>query len=94
MKLLFRPGAQNDFLEIGTFIEKDNPRAAAAFIATIREKCEALTANPDIGRERPELIPGLRSFPVGQNVIFYCPMNDIVEIIRVIHGARDIDAIF
>lgn len=94
MKLQFRPEAENDLLDIGAFIEKDNPHAAANFITRIREKCEALTRNPEIGRSRPELITGLRSFPVGQYVIFYHSIPDSIEIIRVIHCARDIDAFF
>ncbi|NKB58275.1 MAG: type II toxin-antitoxin system RelE/ParE family toxin [Alphaproteobacteria bacterium] len=94
MKLQFRPEAENDLLDIGAFIEKDSPRAAATFIAAVREKCEALTVNPEIGRARPELIAGLRSFPVGQYVIFYHPTHNSIEIVRVIHGARDIEAFF
>ncbi len=93
MMLRFRPEAENDLLEIGTFIERDNPYAATSFIATIREKCEALVANPNMGRARPELIAGMRSFPVGQYVIFYRPDRNVLEIVRVLHGARDIDAL-
>jgi plasmid stabilization system protein ParE len=36
MKLRFRPEAENDLLNIGAFIEKDNPRAATIFISTVR----------------------------------------------------------
>jgi len=36
----------------------------------------------------------LRSFPVGQYVIFYRVAVDAVEIVTVIHGARDLDSLF
>ena len=47
-----------------------------------------------MGRARPELAADLRSFPVGNYIIFYRPIEDGVEIVRVLSGARDIDALF
>lgn len=47
-----------------------------------------------MGRLRDELTEGLRSFPVGRYVIFYRIVQDGVEIVRVLHGARDLDSIF
>jgi toxin ParE1/3/4 len=47
-----------------------------------------------MGRERKDLAPGLRSFPVTKYLIFYYCTEDIIEIVRVIHGARDIEAFF
>jgi toxin ParE1/3/4 len=38
------------------------------------------------------LASGLRSFPVGRYVIFYMPTPKGVEIVRVLHGARDADS--
>jgi len=34
----------------------------------------------------------LRSFPVGSYIIFYVPVPDGIEIVRVMHGRQDIDA--
>jgi toxin ParE1/3/4 len=45
---------------------------------------------PGLGRQRDELGPAVRSFPVGNCIIFYLPLADGVEVIRVLHGARDI----
>lgn len=94
MTLRFRPEAEDDPFQIGTYIERENPRAAVSFVAAIREKCENLSNNPETGRLRPELLTVLRSFPVGQYMIFYYSMDGDVEIVRIIHGARDIDALF
>ncbi len=49
-----------------------------------------LAANPLAGRARSELHEGLRSFPVGSYVVFYSPTPEGVEIVRVLHGRRDI----
>ncbi|MET4716406.1 plasmid stabilization system protein ParE [Bradyrhizobium japonicum] len=49
-----------------------------------------LVENPLAGRERQELRDSLRSFPVGNYVIFYVPLPDGVEIVRVMHGRQDI----
>jgi toxin ParE1/3/4 len=53
-----------------------------------------LAKQPGIGRMRDELAIGLRSLPIGRYVIFYLSLADGIEIIRVLHGARDIDTIF
>jgi len=47
-----------------------------------------------MGRARDELVPGVRCFPVGRYVVFYVPLDDGIDIVRVLHGARDIDAVF
>jgi len=43
-----------------------------------------------MGRTRDELVPGLRSLPFGRYVIFYRALDDGSEIVRVLHGARDL----
>jgi toxin ParE1/3/4 len=47
--------------------------------------------NPNIGRARPELRPDLRSFPYGGYLILYRAVADGVEIVRVVHAARNLD---
>jgi toxin ParE1/3/4 len=39
-------------------------------------------------------MPALRSLSVGNYLIFYRPLADGIEIVRVLHGARDIDSLF
>ena len=53
-----------------------------------------LASHPNLGRSRDELAEGLRSFPVGRYVIFYRAIPEGVEIVRVLHGSRDLNAIF
>jgi len=47
-----------------------------------------------MGRSRPDLAPGLRSFPVGKYIICYVPIENGIEIVRVVSGFRDIDMLF
>ena len=47
-----------------------------------------------MGRERNELIIGLRYFPVGRYLILYQLSDDFLEIIRVRHGATNLDDLF
>jgi toxin ParE1/3/4 len=89
-----RPRARIDLAEIWDYIADDSEARADAFIETIDHKFHALAAQPNMGRGRDELAGSLRSLPVGRYVIFYRPIPGGVEIIRVLHGSRDLDAIF
>ena len=92
--ILKRPLAKIDLADIWDYIAEDNESRADAFIDNIDQKFHVLAEQPAIGRPRDELAEGLRSFPIGQYVIFYHPVPGGVEIVRVLHGARDLDAIF
>jgi len=67
-------------------------RAADGLINRIGEVFEMLLQNPLAGRARPELRQDLRSFPVGNYVIFYTPVSDGIKIVRVMSGRQDINA--
>jgi toxin ParE1/3/4 len=89
-----RPLAQQDLAEIWAYIADDNPGRADVFADLLDSKFRALARQPSMGRVRSELGADLRSFVVGRYVIFYLPLSNGIEIVRVIHGARDIEAIF
>jgi len=57
-------------------------------------QCRLLAEFPRMGRTRENFAPNLRSFPVRKIVIFYRPVDDTVEIVRILYGARDIESIF
>lgn len=75
---------------IWDFIASDSVRAAEKQIGRFGAIFEMLVENPLAGRERRELRVGMRSFTVGNYVIFYIPLPDGVEIIRVMHGRQDV----
>ena len=68
--------------------------AADRLIDAITERFPLLAANPGMGRERNELAPGLRSFPVGDYLIFYRRARGRIDIVRVLHGSRDLPRFF
>jgi len=37
-------------------------------------------------------MPGIHSFPVGNYSIFYVPLPDGIEVLRVMSGRQDVDA--
>ena len=86
--------ARSDLDEIWSYIAQDNVDAADRFLRAIVSRFPKLAVMPQIGRAREELSPRLRSFPVGRYIIFYRPMENGVEIARVLHGARDFPPLF
>jgi toxin ParE1/3/4 len=85
------PQADLDLDSIWSFIAADNVKAADQQIERIGEVFEMLVQNPLAGRARLDLRRDLRSFPVGGYVIFYLPLSNGVEVVRVMNGRQDID---
>jgi toxin ParE1/3/4 len=86
--------AKTDLREVWRYIARRNEPAADRLVDQIIEHYETLAKFPGMGRSREELAPGLRSFPVGKYVVFYRPIDDGIEVVRVLHGAQDISALF
>ena len=85
------PQAEFDLTLIWDFIAHDNIRAADALLVRIEAAFDMLAANPLAGRARHDLAPKIRSFPVGNYIVFYLPLSDGIEVVRVLHGRQDID---
>lgn len=88
------PFAQKDFDGIFLYIAENNYNAAIKFFEDLAKKFRLLSQNPKLGRLRDSYILGMRSFSYKDYVIFYFPLEDGIEIYRVIHGARNIDDLF
>ncbi|MBL1278196.1 MAG: type II toxin-antitoxin system RelE/ParE family toxin [Ectothiorhodospiraceae bacterium] len=48
----------------------------------------------EISIDRPELTADLRSFPVDRYVLYYRANTGGIELVRVLHGSRDINWVF
>lgn len=92
-RLLKRPEAKDDLKEIWGYIAQDSPQNADKLLDRIQEKFLALADFPKMGISRDDLEDGLRAQPVGSYIIFYFPLEDGVDIVRVIHGSRDIESL-
>ncbi len=86
--------SRSDLDDIWLYIALDNLTAADRFIDELLDKFQKLATEPGIGRTREELAESLRSFPVGNYVIFYRAMPGGIEVVRVLSGFRDIPNLF
>ena len=77
--------AESDLDGIWDYIARDAPANASRFLRRIEGVCSIVADNPLVGRSREELVPGLRSFPIGNYLLFYIPIEDGIEIVRVCH---------
>ena len=87
------PKARADIDEIWNYIAERNLPAADRVVDEVERVCRLIAAHPRMGRERPELLPGMRSFGAMSWIIFNRIHDEFIEIVRVIHGARDLDQI-
>jgi len=92
--VVIRPKALDDLAEIWAYIAEDSLRHADAFAAAIDREIRGLARHPLIGRARPELLTNLRSLPFGRYVVFYLSRKHGIEVVRVLHGARDLRSLF
>lgn len=88
-----RPLAAADILDIWDYIADDSIEQADRWVDRLDEQLGLIATQPLMGRARAELAQGLRSFPFGRYVIFYAPTADGIDVVRVLHSARDIDEV-
>ena len=90
MKVRLTARAESDLQTIARWIAFDNPEAARTFALQLRRKCAALSRSPKrfpIVREVERR--DLRKRVHGRYLIFYTILDDRVEVVRIVHGARD-----
>ena len=90
MSFRLLPRAIADIEAIAETIAVENPSAAEAWIDTIYRKCRLLADNPEMGPARDMIRAGMRIIPAGNYLMLYHLQGRNVEIVRVIHGARDL----
>jgi toxin ParE1/3/4 len=93
-RLLKRPEAESDLEEIWWHIAQDSPNNADSFLDRIQETCSTLADHSQMGVSRAELTMDLRSHPVENYLIFYFPLEDGIEIVRILHRSRDIERLW
>ncbi len=93
-ELVVSPQAEQDLLEIWLYIAEDHPDNADRFLDRLHGKALRLTEFNEIGIERADLSEGIRSFPVERYMLYYRPTTAGIELLRVLHGSRDVLSIF
>jgi addiction module RelE/StbE family toxin len=81
--------ALDDLREIDEFITKDNPVAAQKVLAVIWDTTQLLKQHPHLGR--PGRVSGTRELVISGTpfIIPYRVVSDEIQVLRVIHGARN-----
>jgi toxin ParE1/3/4 len=86
--------ARLDLDQIHDYIASDKPLAARQWIKRTADRFSWLAKNPRCGQSRNEILPGLRSFSHGNYIVYFRQEESNLEIVRVLHGARDIEGLF
>jgi toxin ParE1/3/4 len=88
--------AKADIRQIWDYIGiiKENPEMASHQVELIYERLHLLATQPLLGQLRDDLKPGLRIFAADNYAILYYPYPNGIEVVGVIHGARDIEGMF
>ena len=93
----FTPQALNDLFDVWSYIAQDNPKAADRVEEAIYDACELLARSPLAGTVRKDLTSLPVRFwllpPFPNYFIVYDPETKPLEVIRILHRARNIPAI-
>jgi antitoxin ParD1/3/4/toxin ParE1/3/4 len=92
MKRFFlTPDAEADLLEIAAYIAQASPRNSKMVVRKIRAAIRRLATHPGIGHHRLDLTDqALRFWPVYSYLIVYREAIKPLQVIRILHGARDL----
>lgn len=82
--------ADEDLIEIWTYVAADNPAAADRLLDAIEARWTQLALHPFSGVAREDIGPGVRHLVAGRYLTLYRLTDDGVEILRVQHGQRKI----
>jgi toxin ParE1/3/4 len=88
------PQAKRDAAEIWRYIAMDSIDAAERWLERINRAIILLAEYPGIGARRDELATDLRSYPVGNHLIFYRRVPGGIQVIRIMDGRRNIPEAF
>lgn len=99
-KIWRTPRAQQDIVEQAYYFAETDMNTSDKFIYAVENTFRTLAAMPEMGSPRTfrhSRLRGLRSWSVEgfrKHLIFYLPRENGIEVIRVLHGSRDLDALF
>lgn len=94
LPIVISASAKADLVDLWAYVADGDAAAPDRVLDRVFEVANKLAEWPEMGRTRDELVAGLRSFVVGSHVVFYRTRAGKLEIVRVQHGRRDVDALF
>jgi toxin ParE1/3/4 len=96
-RLRMLPSAKADLVNILEYITRESGHVTVGrqFVEVLRQHCRKLAALPGtLGRARPELRADIRSVAFKRYVIFFRYVDDTFEVVNIIEGHRDIEALY
>lgn len=93
-----RPRADAEIDELADYIASDSLEAAMRFLDAVQQAFARIGEQPGIGSKRYAHLPlleGLQVWPVPgfeKHLVFYVERGQYIDVLRVLHGARDIPA--
>jgi toxin ParE1/3/4 len=96
-RLVYLVTARRDLVSILDHLTRETGSVSIGrgFVDQLRQHCIRLAAMPGtLGRARPELHPDIRSSAHKGYVVFFRYSSDVLEIVNVLEGHRDIDTYF
>jgi toxin ParE1/3/4 len=91
---IISPLASRDLDDIFDYFAEFSVDAGERFVDDFNKKCRNLVAFPSIGRAYTEIDSSLRGIPLSGYIIFYRVNENLIEIVRVVSGYRDLDSLF
>lgn len=82
--------AETDLDEITEYYSERSPEAGLAFLNALEARCRLLASFPRTGRRREDIGPGVRSIVVMKYIVYFREADDGIDVLRVLHGARDV----
>lgn len=99
-QIIKREQAKRDLEECFVYIAENNLDTAVYFLVYAEESFEILLKMPLLGSPRDFRSPKLRNLRIWhikgfeEYLIFYRPVDDGIEVLRVLHGRRNIEETF
>ncbi|MGH7709297.1 MAG: type II toxin-antitoxin system RelE/ParE family toxin [Vulcanimicrobiaceae bacterium] len=94
MRVVITDSAKLDLFKIGEDIRRESPTRADPFVQALVNHCDQLAEMP----RRYALVPryedlGIRRCVHGSYLIFYRVLEELVEVVHILHGARDYESL-
>ena len=92
-----RPGVDDDVLELAEFLIEQSEDTARRFVDAVQKTLKELAGMPGMGSRKEFADPALaqvRSWRVEgfpNHLIYYIPMVDGIDVLAILHGARDVE---
>jgi len=101
LRIILLPAADRDLADQAEYLTRHQSlQTGLRFYRAAEETFRLLASQPEMGKRaecRSPFLSGMRMFPLKRfpnHLVFYRRVENDIEIIRVLHGARDIEPLF